>query len=149
MKNKKGFTLIELLTVIAILAIILLIAAPTILGVLEKAKKNTFKNQVLLYVESMKTQMALRAMNDSDLAADALTYDETEKKYSIDVTKVPMDSQTLKGGTIKITDNGNGVYTFELVAVHDDNYTVTATDAKDIKDAQITKYTATTPESGS
>ena len=31
MKKNKGFTLIELLTVIAILAVILLIAAPTIL----------------------------------------------------------------------------------------------------------------------
>lgn len=140
--NKKGFTLIELLTVIAILAIILLIAAPTILGVLDKAKKNTFRNQVLLYVESMKTQMALRATDQSDLAADALVYDNTTNKYSIDVTKVPMDSNTLKGGTIIITDKGNGVYEFGVDGVHDDNYTVTKDNAKDITAADIDKYTA-------
>ena len=52
--KRKGFTLVELLTVIAILAIILLIASPIILNVLEKAKQNTFKNQVLLYVEGLK-----------------------------------------------------------------------------------------------
>ena len=40
MKNK-GFTLIELLAVIVILAIIALIATPTILGVIEKSKKRS------------------------------------------------------------------------------------------------------------
>ena len=35
--NRKGFTLVELLAVIVILAIIALIATPTILGVIEKA----------------------------------------------------------------------------------------------------------------
>ena len=41
--NKKGFTLIELLAVIVILAIIALITAPIILGVIENAKKIQLK----------------------------------------------------------------------------------------------------------
>ena len=51
MKNQ-GFTLIELLAVIVILAIIALIATPTILGVIEKAKKGSFKNSVYGLIDS-------------------------------------------------------------------------------------------------
>ncbi len=50
--KKKGFTLIELLAVIVILAIIALIATPTILGVIEKAKKGSFKNSVYGLIDS-------------------------------------------------------------------------------------------------
>ena len=46
MKNK-GFTLVELLAVIVILAVISLIATPMILGVVEEAKKSSFKDSVL------------------------------------------------------------------------------------------------------
>ena len=45
MKNK-GFTLIELLAVIVILAIIALIATPTILGVVENARKGAAESTV-------------------------------------------------------------------------------------------------------
>lgn len=41
-RNKKGFTLIELLAVIVILAILILLAMPAVLGLMEKAKKNSF-----------------------------------------------------------------------------------------------------------
>ena len=50
--RKKGFTLIELLAVIVVLAIIALIATPTILGVIEKAKKGSFKNSVYGIIDS-------------------------------------------------------------------------------------------------
>ena len=40
--NKKGFTLVELLAVIAILAILVLVAVPNVLGMFNKAKKDTF-----------------------------------------------------------------------------------------------------------
>lgn len=41
--NKKGFTLVELLAVIVVLAIIMLIAMPSVLGTLNDAQKGTFK----------------------------------------------------------------------------------------------------------
>ena len=43
-KRKTGFTLIELLAVIVILAIIALIATPIILNIIEKARKEAFKD---------------------------------------------------------------------------------------------------------
>lgn len=41
--RRKGFTLIELLAVIVILAIIMVVATPKILKVIEEAKKNSFE----------------------------------------------------------------------------------------------------------
>ena len=41
--NKKGFTLIELLAVIVVLALILVIAIPRVLNVIESAEKETFR----------------------------------------------------------------------------------------------------------
>ena len=40
--NRKGFTLVELLAVIAILALLVLVAVPNVLGMFNKAKKDTF-----------------------------------------------------------------------------------------------------------
>ena len=44
--KKKGFTLVELLAVIAILAILVIIALPNVLGMFQRAKKNTFTTEV-------------------------------------------------------------------------------------------------------
>ena len=40
--NKKGFTLVELLGVLIILSIIMLIAVPNVISILDKNKKNFF-----------------------------------------------------------------------------------------------------------
>lgn len=45
MKNKKAFTLIELLAVITVLGLIMLIAIPSVVNVLEKNKKETMINE--------------------------------------------------------------------------------------------------------
>ena len=144
--NKKGFTLIELLTVIAILAVILLIAAPTILGVLDKARKNTFKNQVLLYVEAVKTQMALTAMGEgySQITGGVATPDATTTTVSVNVADLNavMDSAKLTSGTIKaVYDGGNIVY--KVNAVTDGStYTTPAADTlvTALTEQNITKY---------
>lgn len=127
--NKKGFTLIELLTVIAILAVILLIAAPTILGVLDKAKKSTFKNQVLMYVESLKTQVALNSMGQSEMG-EKLTFkttgegEQAKTTATVNVQDIPMDSQPLTG-TITVTQDKSGKYTYALTNVTNGSYCVT------------------------
>ena len=143
--NKKGFTLVELLTVIAILAIILLIAAPTILNVLEKAKKNIFKSQVLMYVESLKTQIALSSVGTADMV---ITWTEQEvdgntvSVAEVDVTKIPMDSDQLTSGTIIVTPQGNGRYVYEIVNVTDGKYTANAKDATKMDESSIQPYKA-------
>lgn len=51
--NTKGFTLVELLAVIVILAIILLIAVPNVMGIIEKAKKDAFCSTAKLAYNSV------------------------------------------------------------------------------------------------
>ena len=64
--NKKGFTLIELLTVIAILGILVLLAAPKFLGYTEKA--NIAKIQT--GIKSLETVIDLNSMQNPDLTKD-------------------------------------------------------------------------------
>jgi type IV pilus assembly protein PilA len=54
-RNKKGFTLIELLAVIVILAILILLATPAVVGLMNKAKFNTFKLELRSIEEIAKT----------------------------------------------------------------------------------------------
>ncbi len=51
--NKKGFTLVELLAVIVILAIILAIAVPSITGLLEIQRKNSFESNVKMLIRGI------------------------------------------------------------------------------------------------
>ena len=118
MRNKKGFTLIELLTVIAILAVIMLIAAPIILNVLDNARKNTFKNQVLLYAEGLKQQVALNKMGEgyANVTLDLPDAGET-KTYSVDALNGIMDTDKLTGGSFIITADAQGNYRYYVEGV--------------------------------
>ena len=62
--KKKGFTLIELLAVIVILAIIALIATPTILGVIEKARKGATEQSALGYIDAIEKQIMINDTNN-------------------------------------------------------------------------------------
>lgn len=61
--RSKGFTLIELLAVIVILAIIALIATPTILGVIEKARKGAAESSALGYIDAVEKQIAINTLD--------------------------------------------------------------------------------------
>ncbi len=52
MKNKKGFTLIELLAVIVILSVLILIALPSVLNIMNKARKDAFKDEATSIVRA-------------------------------------------------------------------------------------------------
>ena len=75
--NKKGFTLIELLTVIAILGILVLLAAPKFLGYTEKA--NIAKIQT--GIKAVETAVDLKSMENPDFTKDwvVLTPDQLQK----------------------------------------------------------------------
>ena len=133
MKKNKGFTLIELLTVIAILAVILLIAAPTILGVLDKAKRSTFKNQVLMYVEGLKNQVALSEIGQEQ----SITW--TNNEATVDFSSINMDSANNYTGKIKVTRD-NGKYTYTVIDAHGDGWKLKSSkEAASITDSDIVK----------
>lgn len=56
--NKKGFTLIELLAVIIILAVLMLIAVPGIINMMNKSKVNAFRSQSETIYKAAQNQAA-------------------------------------------------------------------------------------------
>ena len=58
MEKNKGFTLIELLAVIAILGIIIIVAVPKILDVINKSRESAAKTSIKLVKDAIKTQVA-------------------------------------------------------------------------------------------
>ena len=79
MKNNKGFTLIELLAVIVILAIIALIATPTILGVVENARKGAAQSSILGYIDAVEKQVMINNLkNDESLLINEGEYTKVE-----------------------------------------------------------------------
>lgn len=115
--KKKGFTLVELLTVIAILAIILLVASPIILNVLEKAKQSSFKNQVLLYVEGVKQKAVLSQVGEGNIVLPGVG-----ESVDVDITTIVLDIDKNYTGVVRITNN-NGKYEYEVVNIIGDGYT--------------------------
>ena len=58
-RNNKGFTLVELLAVIVILAVIMGIAIVSIGGILENAKKNTYKETAASIIGGVKQRLTM------------------------------------------------------------------------------------------
>ncbi len=107
---KKGFTLIELLAVIVILAIIALIATPTILGVVETARKGAAESSVLGYIDAVEKQAMINEMDDDD--ANGLT-DTT----FTDLTQISVKGQRPIDAYTKTTKNDSTCYTHGVTTV--------------------------------
>lgn len=78
--NKKGFTLTELLAVIAILAVLLLIAIPTVSNYIEKGKKQAFFTSVSNIVNAIKPEQIL---NEKEMCIYDYSKDENNKVENI------------------------------------------------------------------
>lgn len=95
--NKKGFTLIELLAVIVILAIIMLIATPLILGVVSDAKKGAARNSAMGYVDALEKQIII----------DELKNEGSNKLYNTiisDITLIQVRGNNPKNVSLSILD---------------------------------------------
>ena len=96
MKNKKGFTLVELLAVIVILGVLLLIAVPSITGVIENSRKNSFVSSVNMVVDQIKSQVSIAEIGDT--IYNNVVEDEGHEKNNcyVDMTKVALDRGKLE-----------------------------------------------------
>lgn len=65
MKNLQGFTLMELLVVIVILALLVAIAAPQVLNLLESGQQDTFRNEAKSMISIMENAYAAKSMSGS------------------------------------------------------------------------------------
>ena len=107
--KKKGFTLIELLTVIAILAIILLISVPTILGVMDKAKKQAFIESGISIAKSLQNDLMASNIIDSS----KISLPSNGKSKSVSLSEINYDNGNDITGNIVIT-NVDGDYKYYL-----------------------------------
>ena len=105
MKSNKGFTLIELLAVIVILAIIALIATPTILGVIETARKGSAEQSALGYIDAIEKQVAIDMLEEVE-ANKVIAIPSTTSGNDIKgVIKLPVDKLVVKGTAPKAGSN--------------------------------------------
>ena len=98
--KRKGFTLIELLAVIVILAIISLIATPTILGVIEKARKGEAEQSALGYIDAIEKQIMINDTNNTNEVKDG-TYLVEDIKSSYKGKGPTKGTVTIKKGSVK------------------------------------------------
>ena len=98
--KKKGFTLIELLAVIVILAVIALIATPLIMGIINDAKKNSFKDSAYGITKAVELRAAKEQIDNVDGKNVA---------YKIDVTSdaINYNGEKPTSGWAYIDENGN------------------------------------------
>ena len=110
--KRKGFTLIELLAVIVVLAVIAIITTPVILGVIEKSKKESYRNSIYGIMESANIYLANHLTNIGKTKEIAFTCN------GINCSNEEGDSLDFKGtvpksGTFYL--NGAGEVTVESV----------------------------------
>ena len=108
---KKGFTLIELLAVIVILAIIALIATPTILGVVENARKGSAESSALGYIDAVEKQVMINELDGND-ATNIL--DNVYEISDLDAKKVTVKGQKPSDGWVQIEKGQVVNYSFKI-----------------------------------
>ena len=97
---KKGFTLIELLAVIVILAIIVLISTPMILGVIEKAKKGGAESSALGYIDAIEYKISLDSTNNLGNVLNDGTYDVNDIEVQVKGSKPMSGTFEVKSGNV-------------------------------------------------
>ena len=120
--NKKGFTLIELLAVIVILAVLMLLALPAALRIMENARKKAFEQEVRSYLKA--AQMKYIEMSVSNQNQELL-FQEEGIGDCVNTT-CQLDNIDLKSGyhyNIKVRKNsqGNLVYSYTIRSAPNNN----------------------------
>ena len=120
--NKKGFTLVELLGVVIILAIVLLIAIPNIMTLIERSKKDGYINDSRKMVYLVKYDIKKGIVNKpatgesvkvtlNDLSTSDLEKDKDGYTYDLNKSYVYITRE-----------NGNLIYYVQLVSDKGKNY---------------------------
>ena len=95
--KKNGFTLVELLAVIVILAVLILLTLPTVLRIMDTAKRNSLKTEALSIINAAETKLAAEGALGIGGATDCLVYSNSKndldgyidykKGYTAKITK--------------------------------------------------------------
>ena len=99
MKNK-GFTLIELLAVIVILAIISLIATPTILNIVNGTKEEANKRSIDMYAKAVENAIVQYQMKENKKTT---SFEQIEKYIKYEGDKVECEVNIYEDGNIYLS----------------------------------------------
>jgi len=117
--RKNGFTLIELLVVIVILAIIVLIATPLIMNVIDDSKKGAFKNTAYGIIKAAELSYTSDTLSGNKRLL-IFTYNDGIETSNVDGKKLEYKGQKPRNGIVKINEKGeislyihNGKYCIE------------------------------------
>ena len=119
--NKKGFTLIELLTVIAMIALILLIAVPNMVGVSDNVKREQMLNDAkkLISIAKMKVNIdyELRNFISDKCTSTACTMPLSFLNETGDIGNDPDGGNYSTSSYVKYYKSGNNIkYCIYLVS---------------------------------
>ena len=108
MNKNKGFTLIELLAVIVLLAILMVVAVPKILNVIENSRKSAAESSIKLVKDAIKTQVTSGSIMGTNFTSDesgcyTFNFDD---QTSGNAKKLQLKNKENITGTIKYC-NGN------------------------------------------
>ena len=124
-KNEKGFTLIELLAVIIILAVIMTVAIPNVIGTLDKNKKDSFLKDARRAITSCEYTIRTEKKYEYPDETTAVIFPMTKIK-NLDLDLSPYDTYySLEDSFVAITKDKVGsayeyVYYVHLVSCTDE-----------------------------
>jgi prepilin-type N-terminal cleavage/methylation domain-containing protein len=104
--RKKGFTLVELLAVIVILGIILAIAVPSILGLIDNTKRSAFGNDAKRVIKAIEYRM----LETSDFNPAELTLPELGEELKLSVENYEDIQVEINNRIITITIVGKNIW---------------------------------------
>lgn len=104
--KKKGFTLIELLAVIVILAVIALITTPLIMGIIEDAKKNAFRDSAYGIIKAVQNDSMRIGIQTGGFAVGKYDLAEGELNYKGSLPKQGKAAINIEGKVAIEMNNG-------------------------------------------
>ncbi len=117
---KKGFTLIELLAVIVILGIILVIAVPNIMSIINRTKLDAYKKNEEILISATRTYLTQNGISLQDGESTTISYATLKTSNLIEPIRDINNNNECINSKVYITRNGtNYVYKAGLIC---DNY---------------------------
>ncbi len=110
--NRKGFTLIELLAVIVILAVVMGIAATSVIGVMNNSRKNGLQQGAAAVADSFRVAYAEAIMNGNTSNVLGVNISSTNRIYSLNAETLSKLNITATNYTEK---SGTGVVSADAV----------------------------------
>lgn len=106
MKNKKGFTLVELLGVIVVLTVILIIAVPKVIDIIENAEIKAYKESVELMAHTAQLQYETGEVTGETekIPEEGIVYEFENGEYKSENT-LNFKGDKPYSGTITLTKN--------------------------------------------